>query len=173
MDAVENREVRRAVHDRRFIQGYIDVLKELYVNVDRDDIGTAHDDHVTDQGVDEMQVVHDLIQRYLHGNARKQRGKEEQVADRVVSRKLKPVQHIGQLCADEHRADQHADQNDRRVEECPGHVCLLKRLDKVVKIQPALGERHHVGLLVFHVGLKRRDHTGNHRDHRDKGEKYQ
>ena len=71
-DLVVDGEVGGAVHDGGLIQGGRDVLEELDEHVDGDHVGAASSHNVAPHRVDGVEVDHHLVQRDLHGDARKQ-----------------------------------------------------------------------------------------------------
>ena len=71
-DPVKDCKIICSVHYSRFIKRNADVFKKLDVDIDRYDIRSAHHDDISCQRVDEMQVVHDLINRDLHCNSGKE-----------------------------------------------------------------------------------------------------
>ena len=107
-----------------------------------------------------MQGGHDLVHRDLRGDAGDQGGNGEQVADQLVAGELEPVQHISQHGADHNAAHQHADQDNKAVEERLAHVGLVPCDDEVIEVQKALGQGDDVGVGVLLLGFKGGEYAG-------------
>ena len=80
-NAEEYAKVSAAIHDGRLIQRRRQIFKILNKDIDRDNICPAHQDAISRKTVDPPQGIHNLIDRNLHGDARKQGSKEEQRPD--------------------------------------------------------------------------------------------
>ena len=107
-----------------------------------------------------MQSGHDLVHRDLRGDAGDQGGNGEQVADQLIAGELEPVQHISQHGADHNAAHQHADQDNKAVEERLAHVGLVPCDDEVIKVEPVLGQGDDVGVGVLLLGFKGGEYAG-------------
>ena len=108
-----------------------------------------------------MQSGHDLVHRDLGGDAGDQGGNGEQVADQLVAGELEPVQHISQHGADHNAAHQHANQDNKAVEERFAHVGLVPCDDEVIEVQKALGQGDDVGAGILFLRLKGGEDTGH------------
>ena len=108
-----------------------------------------------------MQSGHDLVHRDLRGDAGDQGGNGEQVADQLVAGELEPVQHISQHGADHNAAHQHADQDNKAVQERFAHVGLVPCDDEVIEVQKALGQGDDVGVGILFLRLKGGEDTGH------------
>ncbi len=86
-----------------------------------------------------MQSGHDLVHRDLRGDAGDQVAMVNRFADQLVAGELEPVQHISQHGADHNAACQHADQDNKAVEERFAHVGLVHAMMKLSKFKKLLG----------------------------------
>ena len=156
-------EIRAAVDDPALVQSPGQVLKELQEDEDGDNVRAAQHDHIAVQVVDEVQVVHDLVHRYLSGNAGDQGGKGEQDIDQAMAREPEAVELVGQGGTEENRQNQHHNQHDAGVFEAGKHLGHAPRLFEVVEVEKVGRQIQGRGGLIFLRGLEGGEHTHHHR----------
>ena len=159
-DLEEHTKVGAAIQNGAFVQRGGKVLEELQEDIDGDNVRAHHQDDVAGHGVHQMQSRHDLVHRDLRGDAGDQGGDGEQVADQLVAGKLEPVQHISQHGTDHNAARQHADQDDKAVQERLAHVGLVPCCDEVIEVEPALGRGDNVGVGVLFLTFEGGEDAG-------------